>query len=520
MSPRANFPQSRFEEQFDALPSTWIAQAGTGTETIQAFSDPQSGVPGNAYQAAGYRWREYPINILFDPNKLYRMRIRARRTATSDAATQFLWCGVAGISADGVTYVNINGQNQFGSQHYYVATSFDMTGVPLNEWRVLEGYMQGRNANKGVGTLANPCGLHKDAKYFRPLFIVNYNAGPAGNVTQIDYITIEVMSDTGEFVHLIEVGFSGGFVRVNTGATDLNIDLPDQLLGSDAAALHSGQYEYVGFTESSPKLLTSLGLIVGDMLNFSALVWNTTAGSNERIRLRFWSAGPTLISTFDSSPLQNTLIPRPVRLSAIVIPANATMVSARCITGGAGTTQIKSAKLSKQATFEAIGGNLQIGSTEESADSGNQGVEVQLSGVDQTIIGALLNNSFRGRTVKIWRAILDPITGMAVPELTLQLIEGLQLDPYEVSEDRARGGGTVVVKTRVRGRMGVDRLRGIWANVTSHQHIFPGDTFFQNAAALSNTPIYWGVAKPINIGPGGSHYDSPNNGGGDQFLPG
>lgn len=520
MSPRAGVPQSRFEEQFDALPSTWLAQAGSGTETIQAYSDPQSGTPGNAYQAAGYRWREYPINILFDPNKVYRMRIRVRRTATSDVATQLVWCGFAGISADGVAYCNINGANQFGSQHYFVAGGFDLTTVPLNEWRIIEGYLQGRGPSR-VGAAPNasaPGNLHKDAKYFRPLFIVNYNAGPAGNVTQIDYIVVDVMGDAGEFVHLIEVSFSGGVVRVHTGASTINTDLPDQLLGSDAAAQHAGQYEFTGFTESAPKSLAALGLAAGDLMSFSALVWNTTAGANERVRLKFWSAGPSLISTVDGN-LINSTTPAVSKIERTVIPANATLVSARLVYAGTGAPQIQSARLVRAATFEAIGGNLQIGSVEESPDPGSQGIELQLSGVDQTIIAALLSNSFRGRVVKIWRAYLDSMTGQVLPD-PLMLLEGLQLDPYQVTEDRSRKGGTVTVKTRIRGRMGVDRVRGIWASVTSHQHVYPGDTFFQNAASIGNTPIYWGVPKPISVGSGQGPHTDNGSGGGDQFIPG
>jgi hypothetical protein len=184
-------PDSRkFLEAFTILPSTWFANAGPGTETIQVG---QGEILGKAYQSAGYTWRVHPGNIPFDPTVLYRIRIRARRTATSDAATQFLWCGVEGIAADGVTQVNVSGANSHASQHYIAAASKDLSATALGQWQEYVGYFQG---TAGTGSTESPDinapgKLHTLCKYFRPLFIVNYSAGPVGNVTQIDYIVID-----------------------------------------------------------------------------------------------------------------------------------------------------------------------------------------------------------------------------------------------------------------------------------------------------------------------------------------
>lgn len=153
-------------------------------------------------------------------------------------------------------------------------------------------------------------------------------------------------------------------------------------------------------------------------------------------------------------------------------------------------------------TYQAVGGALQIGNVEESPDSSGQGVELQLSGVNQTVLAALLSNDYRGRVCTVYKAWLSAGAVIADPVLYL---EGLQLSAFEVEETRDRTGGTVTIKTRIKGRMGVDRTRGIVSSVVSHQHYFSGDTFFQNTALLASTSIYWGSGQPMTPG-GGSNY--------------
>jgi hypothetical protein len=167
-------------------------------------------------------------------------------------------------------------------------------------------------------------------------------------------------------------------------------------------------------------------------------------------------------------------------------------------------------------TWTAVGGALVVGNVEESSDASGQGIDLQLSGVDQTILSALLSNDFRGRTCQVYRAHLDTSTGTIIADPVL-LFEGLQLSPYEVTErtDATKGGGTVTIKTRIKGRMGVDRTRGIWSNLASHQHFYATDTFWQNAAALANKEITWGKWKTTTGGNGlgGPGSGMPSGGG-------
>ncbi len=148
-------------------------------------------------------------------------------------------------------------------------------------------------------------------------------------------------------------------------------------------------------------------------------------------------------------------------------------------------------------TWAAIGGLLELGGVEETADAKGQGIDVRLSGVDQTVLAALLNNSYRGRDVRIYRAHLDRTTGEIIEDPYL-LVQGLQLSPYTVDEETDRDGGTVRITTRISGYFGMERVRGIQTNAMSHQHHFAGDTFFQHTASLTNVKLRWGTAWAWN----------------------
>jgi hypothetical protein len=131
--------------------------------------------------------------------------------------------------------------------------------------------------------------------------------------------------------------------------------------------------------------------------------------------------------------------------------------------------------------WEAIGGLLEMGGVEETSDARAQGIDVRLSGVDQTVLSVLLNSQYRGRTVKIWRGHLDRTTGQFVGD-PLLIFQGLQLSPYTVDEDRSRTAGTVRISTRLSGYFGVERIRGIMTNLASHQH------HFSDVDSYKNTP--------------------------------
>ena len=173
-------------------------------------------------------------------------------------------------------------------------------------------------------------------------------------------------------------------------------------------------------------------------------------------------------------------------------------------------------------TWEAVGGGLTIGSVEESGDLKGQGIDLVISGVDPTLISVLLGQDFRGREVRVWQAILDPVSGTVVE--AIDLFDGLQLDGYEIEEKISRDGQmTATIRTRGRHRLSVPEFRGIKANVHSHQEHFPGDTFFAHAARYANVLMFWGTPSPTRLGSGGTSRDGDGEGGGggpgdDQIM--
>lgn len=148
------------------------------------------------------------------------------------------------------------------------------------------------------------------------------------------------------------------------------------------------------------------------------------------------------------------------------------------------------------STWEAVGGLLEFGGVEEGSDSRGSGVDFKLSGVDQTILAALLNSRYRGQSARIWRAHLNPTTGQLIDE-PLLLFQGLQLSMYNVEEERDRAGGTVTISTRITSILGATRIRGMQANPVSHQHYYPGDLFFQYVAELAHRQILWGTGVAV-----------------------
>ena len=59
-------------------------------------------------------------------------------------------------------------------------------------------------------------------------------------------------------------------------------------------------------------------------------------------------------------------------------------------------------------TYTATGGGLSIGGVEEAGDLKGQGVDVILSGVDPALVSTLLSQNFRGRTMDVRQALLNP----------------------------------------------------------------------------------------------------------------
>jgi hypothetical protein len=122
---------------------------------------------------------------------------------------------------------------------------------------------------------------------------------------------------------------------------------------------------------------------------------------------------------------------------------------------------------------------------------------ISLSGVDQSILAAILTLESRGRRCKIWWGHYDQAAGTIIAD-------PLMNDTFDITEshDPATGAGTVDIATRISERVSdVGRLRGIRTNVQSHQASgIPGastDTFFHNVAGLLGTRIFCATEAPL-----------------------
>lgn len=163
-------------------------------------------------------------------------------------------------------------------------------------------------------------------------------------------------------------------------------------------------------------------------------------------------------------------------------------------------------------TWEGIGGALTFGGVEEGPEASAQGVELTLSGVDQTIIAVLLSNNMRGREVRIWLAHLAD-AGTIVPD-PLEIFRGFQNSEYTITDSRdPEQPGTVVVKTRVQSRLSVlGKPTPVRTNEVSHNDMLKraalatGDTFFRNVGSIVGGDIRWGMPWPYHIG------DNPSRG--------
>jgi hypothetical protein len=155
-------------------------------------------------------------------------------------------------------------------------------------------------------------------------------------------------------------------------------------------------------------------------------------------------------------------------------------------------------------TYTALGGNLTFEGVEETFDLQGQGVRLTLDGVDQTIITAILGENFIGRTATIYLAhFAADGTIVADPE---EVYHGLLNSVFTVKET----GQTCSISTfLVSDLTKFNEVRGIRANLASHQAVYSGDTFFRHNTGIKGRKVWWGPRPVYPPGGGG--------GGGEEF---
>ena len=170
-----------------------------------------------------------------------------------------------------------------------------------------------------------------------------------------------------------------------------------------------------------------------------------------------------------------------------------------------GTVRLTSAPVSIAAqvdsgggvqTWTAWGGHLDVGIAEENVDLDAGGIDLQLSGVDNTqLIALLLTDRAIGRTCRIFTARFDLALGTLIDLPSLRF-QGLMNEAFQIAERRpkqAPGVGSITIRTRVPGLLvELDRRAGIETNVQSHQAHYAGDKFFSFIPTLIGKRLFWG----------------------------
>nr|WTB35202.1 hypothetical protein OG781_42230 [Streptomyces sp. NBC_00830] len=194
------------------------SESGTGSMTTVAVTDAQSG--GNVMRCVGYIASAYrpDVKIPFDPSVTYRVSARVRQTVANSTpgTNQKFYAGVAGLAADGVTWVNLMGQNSNSSQFYVAANVQDLTAGA--GWVTYTGYIKGTSAAPvgGVRPNANAPGqLHANVRYITPIVFANYTGG--SGTAEIDMFAIEVVEMGALTASNIVAGAIDG--QIITGAT-------------------------------------------------------------------------------------------------------------------------------------------------------------------------------------------------------------------------------------------------------------------------------------------------------------
>ena len=158
------------------------------------------------------------------------------------------------------------------------------------------------------------------------------------------------------------------------------------------------------------------------------------------------------------------------------------------------------------SSWSALGGSFVVGSIQETVDPSGTGTELTLSGVDQTVINLALNDTYIGRSVKIWLAHLDA-SGVLIAS-PAQVFGGRMNGQIVITESppTSSSPGSVTVAMRVQDMMGpLNEWRGIRLSVETHQAAntaFTADDFLSFVVYLGSRPFRWGgswrTVGPLN----------------------
>jgi hypothetical protein len=172
-----------FLETFERqdLPLHWTRKSTSGTVTL---TYPLSGVVGGrvARIAGGEEWRVYNDKFEFDPSVLYRMKVGLRMSAApgngATSARAMLRAGFEMYDASGAI-VDTTGGTAFSLAHFFAAYNLDYGAAGVGVYQEFTGYLKGLGASpaNNASNVAVPSVARNGAKYFAPMFVVNFDDG-------------------------------------------------------------------------------------------------------------------------------------------------------------------------------------------------------------------------------------------------------------------------------------------------------------------------------------------------------
>ncbi|OGM93878.1 hypothetical protein A2524_04085 [Candidatus Wolfebacteria bacterium RIFOXYD12_FULL_48_21] len=175
--------------EFDAFP---LATSGSkkpgwykiyGDSFVSIESDAET---ANFLRLTTQVWYEWQENILYNPNSVYKVEVRARLFADPAVGYKFIYTGFVGVAANGVSRSNITGASGTNAQHFrgFRGEELDVT----SGWTIATDYSGGYGSPQGTNTNCtdpnNPCLMHAAVRYIRPLLMVGEGT------TDIDYIKV------------------------------------------------------------------------------------------------------------------------------------------------------------------------------------------------------------------------------------------------------------------------------------------------------------------------------------------
>jgi hypothetical protein len=141
-------------------------------------------------------------------------------------------------------------------------------------------------------------------------------------------------------------------------------------------------------------------------------------------------------------------------------------------------------------TYSAAGSAMSFEAVNETPDPSGQRLRIALDGVQLGVISALLAENYIGFTGTLRRGYINAAGAIIADPLVL--FTGYLNTPWEVTEDP--DNRWCKVTTELVSPLAVfNQVRGIRADLISHQAHFAGDTFFAHTVDKPAGDFGWGV---------------------------